>query len=103
VVSVADAAGVSEGAGVVSVGVADAGSLAVSDTVAVGEGVSSANAAGAESSARGAIAAVAAARAMARRSFMKTSESPVYRCVAVRVWGEASACGARVWPLVLQV
>jgi hypothetical protein len=34
---------------------------------------------------------------------MKTSESPVYRCVAVRVWGEASACGARVWPLVQQV
>jgi hypothetical protein len=103
-VAFADADLVSVGAGVVLVGVADAVSLAVSDTVVLGEGLPSvANAAGAESSASGAIAAVAAATAMARRSFMKTSESPVYRCVAVRVWGEASACGARVWPLVQQV
>ncbi len=49
-------------------------------------------AAGAASSAAGTIAAVAAAAARARRSFMKTSVSPVCRAVAAR--GEAPPCGA---------
>jgi hypothetical protein len=66
----------------VSVGVADPVSLglcegvsvtAVSDGVA--EGDPSANATGADSRASGAMTAVAAATAMTRRSFMKTSRS----------------------------
>ncbi|GAA2949041.1 hypothetical protein GCM10011428_80740 [Streptomyces violaceus] len=63
-------------------------------TEVLGEGdVSSvAYAAGAASSATGAMTAVAAAAAMARRSFMKTSESPAYRGVRYERWG-----GLRVW------
>ncbi|GGZ90474.1 hypothetical protein GCM10010389_31000 [Streptomyces echinoruber] len=89
---------------VVSVLDADADSDVDSDTDAVGEslGDSSANAAGADS-ASGAMAAVMAAAARARRSFMKTSGSPAYCCVAVRALKEASACGARLWPLGRQV
>jgi hypothetical protein len=61
---------------VVSVGVGDVDSLTLS--VGVGDAESSANAAGADSRASGAMTAVAAAAAMARRSFMKSSRSPVY-------------------------
>ncbi|MEU9283385.1 hypothetical protein AB0D57_01330 [Streptomyces sp. NPDC048275] len=99
-----DAEAVSLGSGAVSVGDAGTDSLADSETVALGEELSSvAKAVGAESSASGAMAAVAAATAMARRSFMKTSK---VRCAAVQrhaILGEASACGARLWPLVRQV
>ena len=60
------------GSGLGELGEADSGD---SDTLALGVGFSSANAAGAtDSNASGAMTAVAAAVAMARRSFMKTSE-----------------------------
>ncbi|MFD0504866.1 hypothetical protein ACFQ0G_22115 [Streptomyces chiangmaiensis] len=54
-----------------------------------------ANAAGADISASGAMAAVAATAVRARRNFMKTSK---IRCAATlrHMLGEASACGARV-------
>jgi hypothetical protein len=87
---------VSEGAG--SEGVADAVSLGLCEGVSVtavslvaGEGDSSANAEGADSRASGAMTAVAAAAAMARRSFIKTSRP------------QDIQYGARAWPLVLNV
>ncbi|MFF3483840.1 hypothetical protein ACFYXC_11190 [Streptomyces sp. NPDC002701] len=64
----------------------DADGLADSDTEALGVGVV-ANAAGADSSASGAMTAVVAAAAMTRRIFMKTSESPVRRYAAARDLG----------------
>ncbi|GAA4300497.1 hypothetical protein GCM10023086_16020 [Streptomyces venetus] len=99
------------GAGVVSAGadsVTDgegdvSGADSLTDALGVGVVSSVAYAAGAASSATGAMTAVAAAAAMARRSFMKTSESPGVPRAAVRTLGEASACGAREWPLVRQV
>jgi hypothetical protein len=71
-------------------------------SVAVGVGDPSAKAFGAANRASGAIAAVAAAAASARRSFMKTSE---VRCAALprHASGEASACGARVGPVIREV
>jgi hypothetical protein len=97
------------GAGVVSAGVdsvADGEALSVADslTEALGVGVVSsvAYAAGAASSATGAMTAVAAAAAMARRSFMKTSESPAYRRVRYERWGGLRVWGAGV-PVVRQV
>ncbi|MEU6216855.1 hypothetical protein ABZ845_04940 [Streptomyces sp. NPDC047022] len=91
----------------------DAPESALSDAEPLGDGLpvlwagdpvgdSSANAAGAERSAIGAMAAVAAAAAKARRSFMKTSGSPMRRESTAHAW-EASACGARVWPLIQSV
>lgn len=96
-----DAESESDGVGETeSDGVAETDSLALS--LGVGDAESSANAAGAESRARGAMTAVAAAAAMARRSFMKSSRSPVC-CGSAARWAEGAACGARVWPLVMQV
>lgn len=91
----------------------DASESVLSDADPLGDGLpvlwagdpvgdSSANAAGAERSAIGAMAAVAAAAAKARRSFMKTSGSPMRRDSTAHAW-EASACGARVWPLIQSV
>ncbi|MEV8032682.1 hypothetical protein [Streptomyces sp. NPDC086182] len=61
-----------------------------SDVFTLGDGLSSANAAGAtDSSASGAMTAVAAAVAMARRTFMKTSD---VRC-AVNSWRAYGVCG----------
>lgn len=76
--------------GAVSLGVCEVVSVTV---VSVGpaEGDSSANAMGADSKASGAMTAVAAAAAMARRSFMKTSR-PRY-----------TRYGARACPLVLNM
>ncbi|WP_315903679.1 hypothetical protein [Streptomyces rhizosphaerihabitans] len=68
-----------DGSGVVPGALGDADS----DVFTLGDGLSSANAAGAtDSNASGAMTAVAAAVAMARRSFMKTSD---VRC-AVNSW-----------------
>ncbi|GHA06267.1 hypothetical protein GCM10010303_14870 [Streptomyces purpurascens] len=78
------------------------GADSLAEALGVGVVSSVAYAAGAASSATGAMTAVAAAAAMARRSFMKTSESPAYRTVRYEL-GEASACGAREWPVVLKV
>jgi len=81
-------------------------SVGVSVTVSVGVGVdvSSANAAGADSSASGPMTAVAAAAAMARRSFMNDLEKSGVLRVAAREWGGWDpACGARLWPLVRMV
>ncbi|RMB87874.1 hypothetical protein CTZ28_02715 [Streptomyces shenzhenensis] len=58
------------------------------------DGDSSANAAGADSRASGAMTAVAAAAAMARRRFMKTSWSPG-AAAGSTLWPAGSACGAR--------
>ncbi|MFE1247614.1 hypothetical protein [Streptomyces sp. NPDC058735] len=93
----ADSDSVTDGEGDVSV--ADS----LTDVLGVGVVSSVAYAAGAASRATGAMTAVAAAAAMARRSFMKTSGSPAYRRVRYETLGEASACGARVWPLVQHV
>jgi hypothetical protein len=74
------------------------GADSLTEVLGVGVVSSVAYAAGAASSATGAMTAVAAAAAMARRSFMKTSESPGVPQGAVRTLGEASACGARECP-----
>ncbi|BCL22489.1 hypothetical protein GCM10017668_43320 [Streptomyces tuirus] len=111
VASGADSLADTLGLGVVSAGVdsvadgeADvSGADSLTDVLGVGVVSSVAYAAGAASSATGAMTAVAAAAAMARRSFMKTSESPGVPQDAVRTLGEASACGAREWPLIQQV
>ncbi|MEV0226387.1 hypothetical protein [Streptomyces sp. NPDC050704] len=71
----------------------DGDGLADSDVDVLGDG-SVAKAAGADSSASGAMTAVVAAAAMTRRSFMKTSESPVHRFVAVRDLGGLRVAGA---------
>jgi hypothetical protein len=89
------------GAGVVSAGldsVADgeedvSGADSLTDALAVGVVSSDAYAAGAASSATGAMTAVAAAAAMARRSFMKTSESPAYRGLRYERWGRPPRVG----------
>ncbi len=69
-----------------------------SETLALGAGevLSVANAAGAESRASGARTAVAAAVAMARRIFMKTSRSPECCGAAARVGGRLRVWGAVV-------
>jgi hypothetical protein len=67
------------------------------DTLAVGTG-SVAYAAGAASRATGAITAVAAAAAMARRSFMRTSGSQVHR--EVRYAWVRPPRGVRLWPVI---
>ncbi|GGW90466.1 hypothetical protein GCM10010383_20050 [Streptomyces lomondensis] len=100
--SLTDALGVGDvSAGVDSVadGEGDV-SGAVSLTEALGVGVVSsvAYAAGAASSATGAMTAVAAAAAMARRSFMKTSESPAYRGVRYERWGRPPRVGRGCGP-----
>ncbi|GAB2465831.1 hypothetical protein GCM10027162_71060 [Streptomyces incanus] len=58
-----------------------------------------ANATGAESRASGDMTAVAAAVTMARRSFMKTSGSRVYRRLRYASGGGLRG-GAREWPVV---
>ncbi|MGW0867779.1 hypothetical protein [Streptomyces sp. NPDC002611] len=88
--SLADALGVGVVSGVDSLADGEGLLLSVADSVAevLGVGVVSsvAYATGAASSATGAMTAVAAAAAMARRSFMKTSESPAYRRARYERW-----------------
>ncbi|GHC68451.1 hypothetical protein GCM10010309_34570 [Streptomyces violaceochromogenes] len=79
---------VADGEGVVS-----AGADSLTEALGVGVVSSVAYAAGAASSATGAMTAVAAAAAMARRSFMKTSESPAYRGMRHERWGRPPRVG----------
>ncbi|GGT67579.1 hypothetical protein GCM10010256_26970 [Streptomyces coeruleorubidus] len=65
----------------------------LTDGLGVGVVSSVAYAAGAASSATGAMTAVAAAAAIARRSFMKTSESPAYRGMRYERWGRPPRVG----------
>ncbi|GAA2292676.1 hypothetical protein GCM10010234_37450 [Streptomyces hawaiiensis] len=69
------------------------GADSLTDALGVGVVSSVAYAAGAASSATGAMTAVAAAAAMARRSFMKTSESPAYRGMRHERWGRPPRVG----------
>ncbi|PTH88080.1 hypothetical protein C9J60_14485 [Streptomyces sp. A244] len=69
------------------------GADSLTDALGVGVVSSVAYAAGAASSATGAMTAVAAAAAMARRSFMKTSESPACRGMRHERWGRPPRVG----------
>ncbi|QCD57758.1 hypothetical protein CEB94_25095 [Streptomyces hawaiiensis] len=69
------------------------GADSLTDVLGLGVVSSVAYAAGAASSATGAMTAVAAAAAMARRSFMKTSESPAYRGMRHERWGRPPRVG----------
>ncbi|GGY03019.1 hypothetical protein GCM10010384_03740 [Streptomyces djakartensis] len=89
--------GVVSGAEVLGGGVvSEADSL--TDVLGAGDVSSLAYAAGAASSATGAMTAVAAAAAIARRSFMKTSESPAYHGLRYELWGRPPRVGRGCGP-----